>query len=129
MKLTFITDTMSFELGIIATGEFFKAIGAENVDSLKMVDDEFLKAISKMETTEFSGGFTEDFKEQFLHHLKARKGKYIYIDDWLDVPNIRVRQKILDFIDKGFKFSQALAEVQKLIEQYEKGENKIFDDE
>lgn len=118
---------MSFTLGITAQEAFYKAIGADTVDSLKLVDAEFLWYLAKMETTDYPNSFTEHYKEQFLYWLKLRKDKYIYIDGWLDAPNILVKQEYLKLLDNGLTIQQAKVRIEELIAEYERGENKLFD--
>lgn len=111
-KLSIVTENNFAVLGITARDEFFRVMESKELDAVQEIDDNFLKRVESMKTTNLSeNGFTEEFKTSFLEMLKEEEGKKCFLSNaWLvarEHKDTQMYMKIVSLLNEGLSLQEA----------------------
>lgn len=113
-KISIVSKDNFAVLGINGVSSFFEAFGTTELDTVQIVDNQFVETIKKMETFEF--GFTTKFKEKFLKVINDAFGqKILLVDKWLVSIEDADSQFCMDVVKKlnqGLSFEDANKQTQ-----------------
>ncbi len=121
IRLSIITQDKFATLGVNALASFIEAGGTHKINTIQVIDDEFLKIAEAMKT--FHYGFTEEFKVEFLKLLQDHKGQQCLITtDWIykrASPKTDYLMRLVEKLNKGETLTEA--EEEKIWGRVKKG--------